>query len=497
MKILSIQEVKKWEEIVAHKEGSSLQSLMEVFAQGCKDFITQNFNKSEAIHIYCGNQKKAGYGLLLARLLYLEGFFVEVILSESYQSLSKDFQQFFLLLKETGITILDGNKINEEFIHSASIIIDALGNGDFDSANCNDLVEKINTTRSIKIALDEPFGIIDNQITKSKILFHYTLVSSLYKKHYLHPETGVFCGRLIMINSKIPQEIIDEMETNEYLVSEKYINKIYQPRNQFSHKGDFGKASLVVGSYGKMGAAVLSVKAALRSGVGITYLNSPKCGNIILQTSCPEAIFKSTGENETEIIEHDKSLVYGVGCGIGIEAHTAKAFLKLIQEVNGPMVIDADALNILSKNPEYLKFIPKNSILTPHPKEFERLFGASKDSFEMQELTKIKAKELDCYIVLKGHYTQIITPNQEVYYNNTGNVGLAKGGSGDVLLGIITSLLAQGYSSFEASVLGVWIHGRAADFAVEKHSIEALLASDVVDFIGEVFKELENKKGKY
>ena len=197
------------------------------------------------------------------------------------------------------------------------------------------------------------------------------------------------------------------------------------------------------------------------------------------------------GEDFIKNFTVENDFTYGIGPGLGTDYETEEKLMHFLKNYNEPLVLDADALNLISKNPENLNLIPKNSIITPHPKEFSRLFGESKDSFERLELAKSKAKELDIYIVLKGHHTQIITPEGNVFYNITGNSGLAKGGSGDVLLGIITSFLTQDYSPENAAIFGVWLHGKAADFTAEKHSKEAMLASDVIQHIGEVFKYLQ------
>lgn len=197
------------------------------------------------------------------------------------------------------------------------------------------------------------------------------------------------------------------------------------------------------------------------------------------------------GEDFIKNFTVENDFTYGIGPGLGTDYETEEKLMHFLKNYNEPLVLDADALNLISKNSENLKLIPKNSIITPHPKEFSRLFGEAKDSFERLELAKSKAKELNIYIVLKGHHTQIITPERNVFYNITGNSGLAKGGSGDVLLGIITSFLTQGYSPENAAIFGVWLHGKAADFTAEKHSKEAMLASDVIQHIGEVFKYLQ------
>ena len=277
------------------------------------------------------------------------------------------------------------------------------------------------------------------------------------------------------------------------MIDEGLVREIYRPRQEFSHKGNFGKTVIAAGSSGKMGAAVLATQAALKSGSGLTFTLAPQCGYEILQTACREAMFLEGGQDFISSFDVDEDHTIGIGPGLGTALETQNAFLTFLKTCTKPLVLDADAINILAKNPEKLKLIPKNSVITPHPKEFARLFGKTENSFERLKLAKEKATELKIYIILKDHHTQIITPEGNVFYNLTGNSGMAKGGSGDVLLGIVPSLLAQNYSVQDAALFGVWLHGKAGDFAAEKHSKEAMLASDLIREIGNVFKYLNSK----
>ncbi|STD02179.1 NAD(P)H-hydrate dehydratase [Chryseobacterium carnipullorum] len=267
----------------------------------------------------------------------------------------------------------------------------------------------------------------------------------------------------------------------------------FKPRKDFSHKGTYGKVTIAGGSYGKIGAAVLATKSALKVGAGLTFTLAPACGYEILQISCPEAMFIESGTRFIENFKSEDHTVYGIGPGLGTHGETEKGLLDFLKEYTHPVVLDADALNILSKDSKNLKLIPQQSVITPHPKEFERLFGSTENSFERLALAREKAAEFNVYIVLKDHHTQIVTPEGNVFYNVTGNAGLAKGGSGDILTGILTSLIAQGYTQEEACILGVWIHGRAADLAAEKCSKESMLPTDVINEFGAVFEELTKR----
>lgn len=275
-------------------------------------------------------------------------------------------------------------------------------------------------------------------------------------------------------------------------ISKTLIQSFYKPRAEEAHKGTFGHALIAAGSRGKIGAAILATKACMRSGAGLVTAFIPKCGYDILQTSVPEAmVLESTSENHLSgKIDINEFSVVGMGCGIGKHKQTTELLKHILSICKVPLVLDADALNILSENKTWLKKLPENSVLTPHPKEFERLFGKTKNRQEAIQLQKEKAKELNCIIVLKGANTTIATP-KKVYQNTTGNAGMASAGMGDVLTGIITGILAQGYTIEQAVVMSVYLHGLAGDLAVKQLSQESLIASDVIEHLPLAFLEVE------
>ena len=282
-------------------------------------------------------------------------------------------------------------------------------------------------------------------------------------------------------------------------ISAKMIAETIHKRNPISHKGTYGHAMIVAGSFGKMGAAVLAAKACLRTGVGLLSMYIPKCGYGILQTAVPEAMVVCD-ENELHISEGmntDNYDVLGIGCGIGTDAETAKVVKKMIQHFHKPMVIDADAINILSKNKNWLKWVAAESIFTPHAVEFERLVGKFENDDERKLLQIRFSKEYDVYVVFKGHETFISSPNGKTYCNTTGNAGMAKAGNGDALTGMLTALLAQGYSAEHSCIAGVFLHGLAGDIVAKERGEFSLLASDLIDDIGNAFIEIRNgNKGK-
>ncbi len=270
------------------------------------------------------------------------------------------------------------------------------------------------------------------------------------------------------------------------------IKNILKDRDPFSHKGDYGHACLLAGSIGMMGAAVLAVKGCLRSGTGKVTVYIPDIGCDIMQISAPEAMTKIAGETFIAgAMDLQKFDSLGIGPGLGLNESHKDLLHNIFSSFQKPIVIDADALNIIAKNKDLLKMLPEGSILTPHKIEFERLFGKTDSDEKRRELAMEISHKHKIYIVLKGHHTSITTPEKNVWLNTTGNAGMATGGSGDVLTGILTGLLAQHYSCLEACLLGVYLHGLAGDIAAEKFSQQSMIAGDIINCLGEAFKKFK------
>lgn len=499
MKIFTAENIRSADQYTIQNEPISSVNLMERAAQSCVDWIFLNCKNHTKFAILCGKGNNGGDGFAIARMLRLKGCDVDVFINTEDLNFSDDaFINFNRLKDISGITVKDFAE-TEKYNFEKTLIIDALfGTGL--SRNLDgiykDLIENLNTKTSPKISIDIPSGMFSDQLNgNNDIIFKadYTLTFQFWKKTFLHPEAGIFAGKVVVLDIQLSQEFIGQTETDTYVIDDDLILTIFQPRQEFAHKGTYGKSIIVGGSYGKIGAAVLATKSALKTGSGLTFVLAPDCGYEVLQTICPEAMFVNGGEKYIGNIEEQEKAIYGIGPGLGTEKETEDALLEFLKNHQDPVILDADALNIISKVENRLKLIPKKSIITPHPKEFERLFGKTESSFERSDLAKTNAKELDVFIVLKDHHTQVISPGGKIFYNVTGNSGLAKGGSGDILTGIITSLLAQKYSAQEAAVLGVWLHGKAADYAAEKYSKESMQPTDVISEIGNVFLDLNKK----
>lgn len=499
MKIFTTENIREADQFTIENEPISSVNLMERAASSCVDWISVNCKQHTKFAIFCGNGNNGGDGFAIAKLLYLKGFDVDVFFNKENPKFSDDALINFKRLKDiSGISVKDFSE-TEKYNFEKTIIIDALfGTGL--SRNLEgiykDLIKNLNLKSNPKISIDIPSGMFADQLNDgNSVIFkaNYTLTFQFWKKTFLHPETGKFAGKIIVLDIKLSQDFIEKTQTDDFVIDDDLILKIFKPRDDFAHKGTYGKSIIVGGSYGKIGAAVLATKSALKSGSGLTFILAPNCGYEILQTTCPEAMFIEGGEKFITQIDEVENAVYGIGSGLGTDEDTEKALLKFLENHTSPLILDADALNIISKNENSLKLIPKKSIITPHPKEFKRLFGKTENSIERLNLAKTKAKDLGIYIVLKDHHTQVINPEGKVFYNITGNSGLAKGGSGDILTGIITSLLAQKYSQQEAAILGVWLHGKAADLSSEKYSKESMQPTDLIDEIGNVFLDLNKK----
>ena len=498
MKIFTSKQILELERKTLIEDKISSLEFMERAAEELAQAITADYRDSENIYIFCGKGNNGGDGFAAARLLHYELFNVKVFIDFKNNTYSGSSEINFNKIKEiSGIEILDYLEVENLQINQSDVIVDALfgiGLNRKIEGNAKEIIEILNKKKGLKVALDIPSGLLSDEITPDNFtvfIADKTYSFQFWKKAFFYPETGKYCGKVEILDIKISERLIDKESTSNFITDDSLIKSIYKKRDDFTNKGTFGSSVIVAGSYGKIGAAVIAAKASLVSGSGLTFVIAPECGYSVLQSAAPEAMFIKGGDLSIEIIEVPENAVCGIGPGLGTGKETEKSFLNFLKSWKNPLVIDADALNILSKNKLALKSIPEHSIITPHPKEFERLFGESKNSFERTEIALKMAQKLKIFIVLKGHHTQIITPEHQVYYNITGNSGMAKGGSGDALTGIITALLSQNYSPLEAAIFAVWLHGKAGDFAAEQKSKEAMLPADLIENIGKVFQYLQ------
>lgn len=474
--------------------------LMERASLACVNWIIERFPKEKfTFHVFVGPGNNGGDGLAIGRLLSDSGYKVKATIinfsgqySENFNTNLKRLQS---LIDVEGLK--DGDPLSE--IDSNSVIIDAiLGSGISRAPKewLAKIIQKINSFTNPIISIDLPSGLFADTSSidhsQSIIQSNITLTLGAHKLALFMPENEKFTGTWYFIPIGLREEFLIKVKNHISLTEERDISNIFPDRRKFSHKGDFGHALLICGGIGKMGAAVLAAKACLRSGCGLSTVHTPKQVSHIIQSTAPEAMTSADPNDEyistLPLLANFSSICFGMGCGK--EEITAKTLKNLIQNYSLPILLDADALNILAENKTWLAFLTKNSILTPHIGEFKRLAGKSDNDFERLEKARQLAVKHQIILVLKGAYTAICSPLGQIYFNPNGNPGMAKGGSGDILSGLITGLLARGISPIESALAGVYLHGLAGDIAAEKYSIEAMTSGDIIEMLPEAWKDL-------
>ena len=503
MKILSAEEIRLWDQYTMEKEPVSSIALMERAAQRCTDWLVENFPNAVSFAVFCGKGNNGGDGLAIARMLMELNYPVVIYILEFGHKGTNDFQTNLARLHKRPDTDIHFIQSEEQF-HSfppGQVIIDALfGSGLNRSLEglTAKLVRHINESGCPVISIDMPSGLFVDHSSKGNPVIHarHTLGFQCYKPAFLIAENGEATGEIHILDIGLHPGFYQSVFSRFEMTDEPIIRSIHKPRRRFSHKGNFGHALLIAGSHGKTGAAVLAARACLRSGAGLLTCHIPLGGYDIMQSSVPEAmVVTDTNASFNTKVEDDLTIYdsIGIGPGIGTAAGTKMLLREIFDAYRSPVILDADALNILSTQKDLYKLIPAGSILTPHPKEFERMFGETPNEFDRIQLALQKAKELNCIILLKGHHSFIATTDGKGFFNSTGNAGMATAGSGDVLTGVLTGLLAQGYSSVETAILGVYLHGVAGDLAAKNLSMEAMLAGDIIGKMGEAFLQLNTR----
>lgn len=501
MKILSAAQIRDLDAYTIKNEPIASIDLMERAARSFTQWFTQKFTSKNKIAILCGTGNNGGDGLAIGRMLLNEQYDVNIYAVKPKEKSSEDFAKNEERLKDlTDIYyIKDSSDIPD--LKDIDIIIDGLfGSGLSRPVEglYKEVIDMINNGDRTTVAIDIPSGLFADQHTDSGniIKADYTISFQLVKLAFLLPENHHYIGEWAIVDIGLDKNYIERLDSKDFLLEEQQIAALYNKRPPFSHKGDFGKCLLISGSFGKMGAAVLAATAALRSGVGLLTIHAPRCGYSILQLAASEAMV-SPDEDEkyfSSLPDTEGYDALGIGPGLGTDELQLNAFAELLSLWKNPMVIDADGLNLIAKNHHLMDMVPKNSILTPHPKEFERLAGKTSNNFEQLERLREFAVKHEFYVLLKGYHTAIATPGGKIFFNRTGNPGMATGGTGDVLTGILSALLAQKYSPEEAIMLGVWLHGLAGDKAAKDIGEDSLIASDVVKYLSSAYRHIAGVK---
>lgn len=499
MKIFSAEQIYSADKFTIQKQEITSDSLMERSAIQIFNWIHSRMQGAPVkIHLFCGIGNNGGDGIALARHLQEHGYHIAVYVVNYSKKRSPDFLLNLERLKDRKIwpEFLDSD-CDFPQIGTDDIIVDAIfgiGLNRDPDAWVIKLMAHLEASKAFILSVDIPSGLYTDKLPsleEAAIKANFVLSFQAPKLVFFLPDTGKYIEQWQLLDIGLDPEFLMTTETDYHLIGKNDVLPMYQPRQKFAHKGTYGHALIIGGSKGKIGAVHLASKACLFTGAGLVTAYVPECGLAPLQTNLPEAMVV-TAKDKDLIGNFDFDLepsAIGIGVGMGQNEKTVKAFSTFLGTLKSPIVVDADALNILASKKTILKKLPKQSVLTPHPKELERLIGTWKDDFDKLAKAKAFAKKYDCVLLIKGAHTMVIYDNVG-YINTTGNPGMATAGSGDVLTGMIVGLMAQGYDAISAAIFACYLHGRAGDIAVEQLGYQALSATSICDAIGKSFIDL-------
>ena len=468
---------------------------MERACQAFVQWFSEEFDPTKVVGIICGTGNNGGDGLGIARLLDGLGYSIKLWIVKGAVAETGDFKTN----RERLPSKLECKEITSSpergVFAGCNILIDGIfGSGlsrPLDSIYA-EVVTIINETPAKVVSIDVPSGLFADRHTSGIAVWaNYTVTFQTPKLAFLFPENEDKIGEWLAVDIGLSKTYLKGANASYFLIEKKFVRSKIPIRKKFAHKGDFGKALLIAGSFGKMGACVLAAKAAMKSGVGLLTVHVPKIGYQIIQTTVPEAMASiDLHEKYFTTIQDIDYTAIGIGPGLGLAKETVDALKKCLELVSRPLVIDADGINILALNSSLLHLLPENSILTPHPGELHRLIGEWENEFQRLENAKVFAAKTKCILVIKGANSAIVAPDGRVFFNSTGNPGMATAGSGDVLTGILTGLLAQKIEPLDVAIIGVFVHGFAGDLAALDKGYISLTSPDILDSIPLAFKQL-------
>lgn len=502
MKIFTTENIRKIDNYTIEKENVSSLELIERVAEAVTCEIISRWRCNRPMAIFAGSGNNGADALAVARLLIEQGYSPQIFLFNiGGNKLSKDCIAERDLLKQ--YPNADFTEIISNFslpdLSEKYVVIDGLfGSGLREplSGGFKSLVQYINESGATIVSIDIPSGLFGDWnpgcINRNIVHADLTLAVQFPRLSFFIDEYAELVGEWKVLDIELSEKCIKKTPSDYYLIEKKDARRALNRRSAFTSKADYGAALLVAGSYGMMGAAILSAKGALRSGVGKVAIHSPRCGFSVLQTAVPEALYSDDTDNLeiTDIkLRHNYNAI-AIGPGIGTSEKTIDALENFLRATDKPVVLDADALNCIALRPSLLNYIPVLSIITPHVGEFDRLFGIHTSGEERLKKAIEMARYYNILIILKGHYTAVVRPDGLVYFNSSGNAAMATAGSGDVLTGVIVSLMAQGYKPEIASYLGVYIHGVAGDIAAELQGQYGVIASDIANNVGKAIRVL-------
>ncbi|HEY8403728.1 MAG TPA: NAD(P)H-hydrate dehydratase [Flavobacteriales bacterium] len=487
MKLFAAQEIREWDQFTIKKHYENSADLMEVAAESVVEWLMTEMTTNRYT-ILCGTGNNGGDGLCIARLLAAEELEVDVVVVGDSEQGSPDFKLNLQRLLETTVPVKFLNDSVKDFhAEEHAILIDCLlgtGVNRPVEGKLAELIDYVNQLPQACISVDVPSGLIpDDMKPQSGSIIHaeHTLTFQLPKRAFLVPENYQFTGNFTILDIGLDEQYATHTPCAHFYYGESLAQLDFKPRSKFGYKNQYGHVRIVAGSKGKMGAAIMSARAAMRTGSGLVTASIPSHGLSILQTALPEVMCETDVQTDNLCnVEFDaKYSATALGPGIDQAPETALMLRRFLKMATHPLVLDADALNIIAAK-NLFRDIPQRSILTPHVGEFDRLFGKHEHTASRIETMQQMSIEYDLIIVLKGAHTIVATPTGELYFNSTGNVGMATAGSGDVLTGVIVSLLGQGYSSVEAARFGVYLHGLAGDIAAEQFGYASMTAGDII-----------------
>lgn len=503
MKILTSSQIHELDSYTIEHEPISSIDLMERAARALTRAITAMYPPRMPVVVFAGPGNNGGDALAVARMLGDAGYKVSAFLFNISGKLSADCAANLKRLSEKhGQTTC--TEVCDEFepphLAAGTLVIDGLFGTGLNkplTGGFASLVKYINAGDATVASIDIPSGLMteDNSynVMTNIVRADVTLTLQTTKLSFLLADTQQYIGSLKVLDIGLSDEGMSLCNAMYSMQEAADIRPRLFRRDSFAHKGDMGSALIIAGSYGMAGAAILATRACLRAGAGKVSVHTPWCNNAIMQTSVPEAIvIPDIDEHHiTEPLPTESYDAVAMGPGLRQHESTAIAMIAQIRRTKAPIVLDADALNILGNHRAWMQQLPQGAILTPHPGEFERMSGAAHTS-SYEQLCKAQdmAETYQAYIILKGHYSALCLPNGSIVFNSTGNAGMATAGSGDVLTGIITSLLARGYNEEDACRIGMYVHGLAGDYAARSKGMESLVAGDIVQCLPEAFKDL-------
>ena len=505
MKIFTAAQIHELDNYTITHEPIKSIDLMERAAKTIPRAIMDEWTDRTPMVIFAGPGNNGGDALAVARLLAEENYKVSVYLFNIHNKLSDDCaanKQRLIDSKRVGhfteVTLnFDPPELTEDMV-----VIDGLFGSGLNKpliGGFASLVKYINQCPAKVVSIDIPSGLMceDNtyNIHSNIIRADLTLTLQQKKLSMMMADCQKYIGRLRVLDIRLSKEYIDKTEANCRILEEQDVRRLLMPRDDFAHKGAMGNALIIAGSYGMAGAAVLATRACLRSGVGKVTVHTPRRNYLVMQTAVPEAVMQMDHEETyfSESVDSTDFDALGIGPGLGLVENTAIALIGQIRRTSCPIVADADALNILANHQAWMQQLPSGIIMTPHPKEFDRMAGStSNNDYERLIRAQQMAEHIKGYIILKGHHSALCMPDGHIVFNATGNSGMATAGSGDVLTGILTALLARGYDKGTACQLGMYLHGLAGDLAAKEVGKESLVASDIIQFLPKAFLKLED-----